>query len=846
MNLKNLIVFFALIILVLNTNISYSNSYDGIKVTDSHDIPLIFTREPSDYKIKEIDGLNVLFQYGKAVPSFDTWDTEEEGRSHLSLNGEWTFTFEDIKYQGVLSQENEDIIRQSSGIKEKWYSPFYDDSHWKKVEVPHVWDLEGVEDWFDYNTGEFNTDEVFRREFGWYRKTFEVDQEFIEERFLRLNALGIQTVAWIFINGQYVGAADGGYEHFSMDIGDYLQTGKNTIVIRVWRRPIRRGTDGDLDSMGGRFEQHRDHQNTFGSTDPFAYGGIYRELWIESVSPIHISKIITKAEKGNLNMYAIIYNADNKKHTLDMAFDSGTGDALAYKKVSIKPKETRVIKKKLAIPSAKNWSYRHPNMYTGKVTIFNEARVIDTLTVDYGMRDIKIEANKLYLNGNRILLKGFSWMEDFYPVARAIPKELYEFHVDFIKNTLKANFLRNTHHPRNKMAYELTDEYGLMVMEESANVWMNSDLMNYQVNTYKLAEARTASVTWNNINHPSIIMWSLGNELGNVNSVFAENFVKKMNEITQKIDIQNRPTTYAFRAEGQWNSNIGRHIDIYSFNQKNDNLTAQRGVGGKDDGLLYILNQIVAKYPDKPIIFSENGRWSTHYYNTNQQVSIFNHWDLILSEEYPILGFSMFTYNDYKNTNWGIPSAGISRFGVVNYNFNLKYKEEVEKMNEPYMKFLGYHFHELYNPYSYPKFDNYDLVWQETDIDLIMNQRDKELNFRASFEIIGSERIEDEMDKDFWWYDGNKNSKLEINNKIINVEFLIRFYKFNAGKWVLIEDERVIEKEILNLESIFGTDFNIDIPEVENNINLIRAEIDVSLFSRGNRMAYESYSFIIN
>ncbi len=675
-------------------------AYDESLITEGKDVPLVLEKEPSEYEIREVGNLNVLYQYGMPVPSFDTWETQEEGRYHLCLTGDWKFRFEDIPYEGSLypaTKEKEELLKNSAGMVEKWYSPLYGDEGWKTVQVPHVWDLEdlGDYDWFSYNTGQFDTDKAFQKEFGWYRKTFNIDKNFIKDRFVRLNSLGINTRAWIFINGRYAGVHDGAYEFFSMDVSKYLKEGENTIAVRVWRRPVRRGTkEGDF--MGSPYKAYKDRQGTFGSTDPFSYGGIYREIWIESSNKAYVSKIVTRAEDGVLDMYAVLHNDSDMDRVIDIEFDPGTGDNKESEKIKLTAGEVKVVHKKIKIPGAKEWSYAAPNMYKGKVALKEKHNLTDSLSVKYGMRKIRIEDGKIYLNGNRILLKGFGWMEDFYDVARAIPKDLYEFHTDFIKNTLKANFLRNTHHPRNAMAYELANEYGLMIMEENAIVWIGEAAMTYQLYKYKLVEAMTASVVWNNINHPSIIMWSLMNEPSNVESRIMAQASKILNDITKRLDIQKRPTTLALRGEGQWWSNMAEHVDIFSFNQKRDRITTEEG------GLLYKLEQIENRFPQKPIVFSESGNWTGNFTDKKEKEDIFRQWEVITSEQYNLIGFSMFTYNEYKNCNWSIEKTGISRYGVVNYRFCPEMKENGEKNNIPYMEYLGYHFKDLYNPYPYP------------------------------------------------------------------------------------------------------------------------------------------------
>ncbi len=838
---------------------------------DIDGLPLIFTEEPSGFEIKEIDETNILYQYGIPVPSFDTWENEEEGRYHIDLNGEWKFSFENIEYQGVIFDRNapfkyNDLLQNSKGIVDEWYSPLYNDDEWKSVNIPHVWDLEDNElkDWYD-SSADFDANKAFKREFGWYRKTINISDEVIDNRYIRINALGIETQAWIFVNGVYVGAHESGYEAFSIDISQYLESGNNTIAIRVWRRPQRKSEDPDvsLAKLGTNKYYYNDVRGTVGPGGPFPYGGIKREIWIESTAKVSISKIITKAEDGYLDMYAILYNTDKTNRNVKLEFDPGTGDKKVYDSLEIKAGATRVIKKTLEISQAKEWNHEEANLYNAQVVLKEKDVLLDSLTVKYGMRKLEIKDGNLYLNGKRTLLKGFVFYEDFKPETVTARRETYEFHLDFIKNKLEANFLRG--HPYHPKAKEVADENGMMFMEEELNNWLTASLMDYQLSEYRLSEAIIASKVWNNINHPSNIIWSLANELGNFESEEADKFIERLNEISKKLDIQQRPTTFCLRGHGQYTNSMAKHVDIYSFNTKRDDYsdTSSGEKAGNDnkegDGLRYTLNQIVERHPDKPILFSEAGpSWTKEHGTINY--NIFKLWDFILKEEYPVLGFAYWSYNDFKTGLGNFHGGGFTHSGIVKHNFNQEYMLEAEKRNEPYMVWLGHNFYKLYNPYK-PETNNRiskhktndDSIWKGIDFvfDNIKRKNDQ-IKIPINLKTYDKRRVENYINQiiplnNYWWlkekeeeFSYPKDQKL----KDVKVKLSINFYKLDSETWQHISSHNKISREILELGTE-GKNIYFDFNLPDNNDSILKAEINVEALIDGLAIAQASFNQIL-
>ena len=668
-------------------------------------------------------GLNVVYQYDMPVPSFDTWDNLEENRQKIDLNGEWDFTF-----------DNEVL-----GVENTYYLPNVELQDSFKVPVPSNWDFynEDESDWYNYQYNEFNkVDEFWNKEYGWYKRTFEVDEDFLNNRFIKLNSLGMTYRAWIFINGTFIEAHDGAYEYFSIDVSEHLKLGENTIAILLHRKPVYDENltgDTNIDDQIYGDQQYVPHSGI----EPWNYGGIHRDIWLESTDQVTISKVLINAHDGILETYTVLYNNSLESRTVHFElykYSTEVNPSATETFVEIPAQSIKVIYQEVSITEAKEWSYVSPNMYELKVMIREEGTIIDSLHSTYGMRTIKTYSNEIgvadgagiLLNDQEIKLKGFGWNDDFYSeelhsLGNVISEEMYRFQFDTIRHQMDANFLRNLQNDRHPRAYDLMDEYGLMNMQETPFHWLNDNVIQYQLNTYGAMEMMLAVSVWNNMNHPSIIMYSLQNEPTYPESNYMVLATKTLNELVKKIDIQDRLTTVCLRAEGQWWTNIGDHVDVYSFNQKNgalnpsfdiygDEMNPNLPIGDFQQPLRFKISKIIERYPDLPILFSEPGAWQYNRtdsvtYQMNEYNMMKEQWKIIVEEpEYHSIGFTLFTYNEYKTTHLGSDGDGIAGFGVVPINYSPEYLERMEDFAAilPAIEILGRYFDTLeYGQYAY-------------------------------------------------------------------------------------------------------------------------------------------------
>jgi beta-glucuronidase len=653
---------------------SVEHDYEYV-ISSPADTKNTFTSEPMRTHIKTIDGVNVVYQYDQPVPSFDTWETREEGRNHMSLNGEWYFTTDP----------------EDRGVEEQWYSPLYDHSSWEKRPVPSCWDLY---DYSPYNV--WGEGYPFYDGYAWYVRTFELDDSWLDQ-YVKLNFLAVNYRCWVYINGQYVEAHESGNTSFSMDITKYLKKGKNTVAVRVYRRP-------DFENYFDLADAKRVvdlNGLPHAPVDYWPYAGITRDVYLEGTDKITVSKILTNAKNQSLDLYAVIYNTDDREREVTVEFDpgSGTGGSAAHQSITVEPKSARVVKQTIAIPAAKEWSYVAPSLYRAFVRLYEEGTLIDSLSVVYGMREFKVDGTKVLLNNQQVFLKGTNWHEETQKSGRSMTKDEYDVELGLVKE-MNMNFIRNSHYNRHPYAYEYADRHGIMVMDETENMWLDQAAVRNQYRNYGLSRAAVMMTTWNNLNHPSVVIWSLCNEVsygGDYNS-----WIKEMYDITKAIDVQQRPISWAAR---DTNDPAFHYADIIGFNEY------AGFFWGTNEDLTGVLKGIHRKFPNKPILITENGSWSsfgtlgspTQTGSEHWQAANFrSHYNQTVAHKDFMVGYTFWVLKDYKTrAGYNFDSIGISTMGTVPWGFTEEFRDNASRIGLDPHKVVYYAVQRAKIPYEY-------------------------------------------------------------------------------------------------------------------------------------------------
>lgn len=370
----------------------------------------------------------------------------------------------------------------------------FNDGDWRKLDLPHDFQIEQPWD------STANRGRGFKAlGTGWYRKTFKANPAWKVKK-VSLDFEGIMLHGEVWLNGKKIGGTDYGYLGFETDISDQLKYDTDNIVA------VRAATDGGSRwyTGGGLF---RDVHLVVKDTISIARHGIF--ITTPNISDQHADVSIqvevadVKFKKYQLEIIAKVFSPEGKL--------VGETKALAPQKYYLNTIEVPLPK--LIIADPKLWSCESPLLYTAEVVLILNGNVIDQLTEKFGIRSIEFSKESgLKLNGKKVFLKGVANHHDLGAVGAAA----HETAIARMMDQLKAfgfNHIRTSHNPYSAAFYRLADEKGILIVDELYDKWGS-------------IQAWVGSAPWNDIwfnnvkewikrdrNHPSVILWSFGNEL---------------------------------------------------------------------------------------------------------------------------------------------------------------------------------------------------------------------------------------------------------------------------------------------------------------------------------------------
>ena len=479
-----------------------------------------------------------------AHASFSSFTSEENALSskpqfHKSLNGIWKFNW----------------VKNPKDRPTQFMKSDFDASNWDDIKVPSNWEVEGfgvpiyanhqyeftsykamiaedmklVDSIYPKNPGDVpdNYNPV-----GSYHRDFKIDEDWgNKELFLHIGAM--KSGGFVWLNGEYIGYSQGSKLPAEFNITKAAKTGKNTIAIQIFR-----WTDGSY----------------LECQDFWRISGIERNVFIYAQPKIRIkdfevtSTLDKGYENGLLNIDIDLKNHSPKNNKLEVSYkllDGNTVISIGENKVQINKFQEASTSFKTAIPNVKPWSAEHPNLFTLVLeTKDSKGKTIEISRTKIGFRSIEIKNGLLLVNGQRITIKGVNTQETDPETGHVMSEEMIMKDIKLWKEN-NINAVRLSHYPRGRRFYELCDEYGLYVVDE-ANI--ESHGMYY--GKYSLAK----NPSWENAhvdrmvrmverdkNHPSVIIWSMGNEAGNGVNFFKGYDVIKANDNTKRPVQYERP-----------------------------------------------------------------------------------------------------------------------------------------------------------------------------------------------------------------------------------------------------------------------------------------------------------------
>jgi beta-galactosidase len=546
--------------------------------------PHPFIENPAIQGINKEDARASFVSYENREASLK--DDKSESSRMLNLNGTWKFNF-------VTGMSNRIDDFAASG---------HDISGWDEIEVPSNMEIQGYGIPIYTNVGyEFYpawnfkppyVNDLEKNNIGYYRRDFMIPQDWDNEQvFAHFGS--IKSVGFVWVNGREVGMSKDSKTPQEFDITEYIKPGKNTISVEVFRW-----------SDAAYLE----------CQDFWRLSGLPRNVYVYVQPKVRLRDFYAKATLDNTYTNGVFdLDVELKNHTgqkvsrlVSFEILDGTGKSVASESAKIDIADSLgMLNFKATIPNVRTWSAETPNRYTLLLNVEDETgKITEATSVDIGFRTSEIKNGQFMINGMPVLLKGVN-LHEFNPNTGQVVSR-----ADVIRDLermkqLNVNAIRTSHYPQPDFFYELTDKYGFYVVNE-ANI--ESHGMGYDrakgkslANNLAWTEAhlfRTRNMFERDKNHPSVVIWSLGNEAGN-----GYNFYKTYLFIRSRDKM--RPIQYE-QSGHEWNTDIvcpmyakPQHIEHYAktYTDRPLILCEYEHAMGNSVGNIKDYWEIIEKYP---------------------------------------------------------------------------------------------------------------------------------------------------------------------------------------------------------------------------------------------------------
>lgn len=418
----------------------------------------------------------------------------------------------------------------------------FDDRSWQKIDVPHDWCVSLP---FTSRGGHSHGYRAIGINFpensvGWYRKHFYIPASELGRKIF-IHFEGVHRDAQVWVNGFYCGRNHSGYYGFEYDITDYLNYGGNNVIaVRV---------DASMEE-GWYYE---------GS-------GIYRHVWLIKTSPLHVarygtfvaSQLLNQNRKALLRVGTTIQNDGRNDATFELKEEilNAQGKIIAQReqqKLILPAGQKREWVSQFEINDPQLWSLENPYLHKLQTQIYQNGILVDSYTTHFGIRSIRFTPDSgFFLNGQHVIIKGTNNHQDHAGVGTAIPDALQEYRIKILKS-MGSNAIRTSHNPPSPALLDACDRLGMLVLAENRLMGINEEHLSY-----------LRDMILRDRNHPSVILWSLGNEEWGIEcNEKGPRIGLTMQDFGNRID-----TTRLFTAacSGCWDTGTGTILQVMGYN----------------------------------------------------------------------------------------------------------------------------------------------------------------------------------------------------------------------------------------------------------------------------------------
>ncbi|KAH7067731.1 glycoside hydrolase superfamily [Paraphoma chrysanthemicola] len=502
------------------------------------------------------------------------------GRSRTSLNADWRFArftsnpdalSYDILKPWILPAANEFLSEPkferpsepAPGANVSYVQSNFNDAAWEQVTLPHDWAITGTFDapGVDGGLGRLPINGV-----GWYRRTISIDESAVSSgKSIFLDVDGAMAYAAVWLNGKFVGGWPFGYNSFRLDLTPFAKAGKNQIAIRL--------------------------DNALESSRWYPGAGLYRNVWLVTADPVHVGYFGTyittptvSAQEASLQLVVDVENKGNASRKVEVVTDvfeldassrKATGDSVASfasSSVDVAGKSKSAVTGSARITTPKLWGpppTQKPNEYVAVTTLSVDGTAVDVYETPFGVRSAEYNANTgVHINGEPVRIQGSCNHHDLGSLGAAFNIRAAERQIQILQD-MGNNALRTSHNPPAPEYLDLADRLGLMVMDEIFDTWNYAKVENDFHRIFPdWHEPDLRSFIRRDRNHPSIISWSIGNELAEQSNSTGGATGKMLQDIVHEED-PTRPVTVGKNNAGP-NTALASVIDIIGLNYQGE------------------------------------------------------------------------------------------------------------------------------------------------------------------------------------------------------------------------------------------------------------------------------------
>lgn len=456
----------------------------------------------------------------------------------------------------------------------------FSDAAWRKLDVPHDWSIEGP---YDKNNPTKSGGGYLPSGIGWYRKTFSLDDNYANKK-VSIEFDGVMANSDMWINGYHLGKRPYGYISFSYDLTGHLNIGKNKTNVLAVR------ADNSI-QPASRY---------------YSGAGIYRHVRLVATDPLHLDQwgvFITTpnvtAQKATVNIKSKIVNqsANVADFIIENSIVDPSGKIIksTETKQNIAAGKDASISQQIEVTDPQLWSFDEPVLYKAITKIRSGKNVVDDQTNSFGIRNARFDAaTGFWLNDKNIKLKGVCLHHDGGAVGAAVPTGVWKRRLQALKD-IGVNAIRTSHNPVAPEFLDLCDQMGFAVMDETFDTWTAKKPPGdngYNLYFTQWWDKDTRDMVMRDRNHPSIVIYSVGNEIhDNLDNPEGFKKYKDQQDLIHLFD-GTRPVTMAL-----FRPNVSK---VYS-----NGFAAMMDVVGQN----YRENELIAAHeahPDWKVIGTEN------------------------------------------------------------------------------------------------------------------------------------------------------------------------------------------------------------------------------------------------